>query len=108
MSLDVTVMRGAGDNPAPEPIVLEYFTSQASAREVGRVAIDRRATGLKRVKGNLFGIRPWYAPGSIIRHLDMRQGDCIALIEDYSGTIAVDEDGGPEAAVGLTFRRLAP
>jgi len=108
MSLHVEVIRGAGDNQCPEDIVLEYFKAQATAREVGRVAIDRSTKGLKRVSGVLFGVRPFYAPGDVIRHLDMRQGDCVGMVEDFSGTIAVDESGVPQASVGLTFRRLAP
>lgn len=107
MALLVTVQRGAGDNPGP-PIVLEYFQSELFARQVARVAIDQATAGLKLVSGTISGPRAFVRPGAIIRHQDMRQGDCRGKVVDFSGVISVAEDGTPSAQVGLTFRRQTP
>lgn len=109
MALQVTVTRGPGDNPAPEEIVLEHCVSEPFARQVGRVAIDLATPGLKRVSGSIAAPRAYIRPGSIIRHQDLRQGDCRGHLEDFSGVISVAEDGTPSCSIGLTFKRqVAP
>lgn len=107
MALSVDVRRGPGDNPGPT-IVLEYFRSESFARGVGRVAIDRATPGLKFVAGVIIGPRAYLRPGAIIRHQDMRQGDCRGKVIDFSGQISVAGDGTPSASIGITFRRQTP
>ncbi|MCB2217987.1 MAG: hypothetical protein KQH59_18145 [Desulfobulbaceae bacterium] len=107
-ALHVTVRRGPADNPGPT-IVLEYFKSPTFAHQVGRVAIDRSTSGLKIVAGTIANQpRPFLRPGAIIRHQDLRQGDCRGKVADFSGQISVDRDGKPSVSIGLTFRRQTP
>lgn len=109
MALQVTVIRGAGDHPAPQPIVIEWCVSEPFARSVGRVAIDQATPGLKRVSGSIANQPlPFIRPGAIIRNQDMRQGDCRGLVEDFSGQLAIAEDGTPSLSIGLTFKRRLP
>ncbi len=107
MALLVTVRRDSGDNPGAD-IVLEHCVCEPFARQVGRVAIDQAASGLKRVSGSILAPLAFIRPGSIIRHQDMRQGDCRGHLEDFSGQLAVAEDGVPSCSIGLTFRRRTP
>lgn len=109
MALQVTVRRGAGDNPAPDDLVLEHCVSEPFARAVGRVRLDQVTDGLKRVSGTLVNQpRPFLRPGSIIRDQDLRQGDCRGHLEDFSGVISIGEDGTATCSIGLTFRRKTP
>lgn len=104
MGLAVIVQRGSGDKQGPD-IVMDYFKSELTARDVGRIAIDQSTSGLKRVSGTIPGVRPFIRPGAIIRNVDLRQGEFMAKLEDFAGTVSVDADGKPEATISLTFRR---
>lgn len=105
MSLSVRVERGTGDIPSPNDIVCSYFASEAVFAEVGRVAIDAVARGLKIVTVTLPGMRPHVRPGQIIR-IDDEGREYRAEVASIAYSVGRQSDGTPYATCSLGLRMM--
>lgn len=104
MSLTVRVERDAGDVPGPD-IVCSYFASESVFREVGRVAIDAAARGLKIVSVTLPGMRAHVRPGQIIQ-IDDEGCEYRAEVTSIAYSVGRQADGTPFATCTLGLRML--
>lgn len=104
MSLSFDVVRGLGDNPGPE-ITCKYFADEHVFGQVGRVAIDKSAPGLKIVTITLAGLRRYIRPGRIYRILDSGR-EYRAKVQSILYQVGRDESGKPTATTSLTVRMM--
>jgi len=104
MSLSIEVWRDLGDIPGPE-IVCRYFKNEAVFRQVGRVAIDQSARGLKLATITLPGMRRAVRPGQVIRIIDTAT-EYRARVTSIHYSVGRQADGKPFATCSMGLRML--